>query len=61
MGSFVGAETCELVELFLLSLLTYLDINVRLYRDDALAICTKTPMQVEAIKKEICKIFKHNN
>ena len=32
-----------------------------LYRDDGLATCTKSPKQVEAIKKEMCKILKHNN
>ena len=61
MGSFDGAETCELVGLFLLSQLTHLDVNVGLYRDDGLATCTKTPKQVEAIKKEMCKIFKRNS
>ena len=43
MGSFDGAETCELVGLFLLSQLTHLDVNVGLYRDDGLATCTKRP------------------
>ena len=61
MGTFDGAETCELVELFLLSQLTHLDVNVELYRDDGLVTCTKSPKQVEAIKKEMCKIFKHNS
>ena len=61
MGSFDGAETCELVGLSLLSQLTHLDINVGLYRDDGLATRTKSPKQVEAIKKEMCKIFKHNS
>ena len=61
MGSFDGAETCELVGLFLVSQLTHLDVNVGLYRDDGLATCTKTPKQVEAIKKEMCKIFKRNS
>ena len=61
MGSFDGAETCELVGLFLLSQLTHLDVNVGLYRYDGLATCTKTPKQVEAIKKEMCKIFKRNS
>ena len=41
--------------------LPMLDVNVGLYRDDGLATCTKTPKQVEAIKKEMCKIFKHNS
>ena len=30
-------------------------------RDDRLATCTKSPKQVEAIKKEMRKIFKHNS
>ena len=51
MGSFDGAETCELVGLFLLSQLSHLSVNVGLYRDDGLATCSKTPKQVEAIKK----------
>ena len=61
MGNFDGAETCELVGLFLLSQLTHLDVNVGLYRDDGLATCTNSSTQVEQIKKEICKIFKHNS
>ena len=61
MGSFDGAETCELVGLFLLSQLTHLDVNVGLYRDGGLETCTRSPKQVEAIKKEMCKIFKHNS
>ena len=43
IGSFDGAETCELVGLFLLSQVTHLDVNVRLYKDDGLATCTKSP------------------
>ena len=61
MGSFDGAETCELVGLYLLSQLNELDINVGLYRDDGLAVCNKSARQTEMIKKEICKIFKENN
>ena len=61
MGSFDGAETCELVGLFLLSQLSHLSVDVGLYRDDGLATCSKTPKQVEAIKKEMCKIFKKHN
>ena len=58
MGSFDGAETGKLVGLFLLS---HLDVNVGLYRDDGLVTCTKTPKQVEAIKKEMRRIFKKHN
>ena len=61
LGGFDGAETCELVGLFLLSQLTHLDVNVGLYRDDGLATCTKSPKQVEVIKIEMCKIFKHHS
>ena len=60
-GSFNGAETCELLGLFLLSQPTHLGVNVGLYRDDGLATCTKSPKQVEAIKEEMCEIFKHNS
>ena len=61
MGSFDGAESCELVGLYILSQLQHLDINVGLYRDDGLAICNKTPRLIELIKKEICTIFTRNN
>ena len=60
MGSYDGAETCELVGLYMLSQLQHIDINTGLYRDDGLAISNKTPRQTELIKKEICKIFKKN-
>ena len=62
MGSFDGAETCELVGLYILSQLQHLDINVGIYRDDGLAVCSgKTPRDIENIKKEICKIFSSND
>ena len=60
MGSFDGAEFCELVGLFLLSQLQYLNINVGLNRDDGLAVTNQTPRNTDKIKKEICKIFKEN-
>ena len=61
MGSFDGAETCDLVGLFLLSQLKHVNIDVGLYRDDGLAACTLPPKQAEATKKkEICKIFNCN-
>ena len=61
MGSYDGAETCELVGLFILSQMQHLNINVGLYRDDGLAVCSSSPRQIENIKKEICNIFKQNN
>ena len=60
MGSYDGAETCELVGSFLLSQLQDLNINVGLYRDDGLAITNATPRNTENIKKEICRIFNSN-
>ena len=60
MGSYDGAETCELVGSFLLSQLQDLNINVGLYRDDGLAITNATPRDTENIKKKICRIFNNN-
>ena len=60
MGSYDGAETCELVGSFLLSQLQDLDINIGLYRDDGLAISNATPRVTENIKKEICRVFNQN-
>ena len=61
MGSYDGAETCELIGLFLLSQLNKLDIQVGLYRDDGLVVCSKSKRETEKIKKEICEIFNKNN
>ena len=60
MGSYDSAETCELVGSLLLYQLQDLNINVRLYRDDGLAITNATPRDTENIKKEICRIFNNN-
>ena len=61
MGSYDGAEACELVGLYLLSQLQNLNIQVGLYRDDGLAVTNTTPKQAEKIKQEIAKIFKKHN
>jgi len=61
MGSYNGAETCELVGLFILSELSELNINIGLYRDDGLAACTGTPRQIENTKKLLCNIFTRHN
>ena len=61
MGSFDGAETCELVGCYLLSQLTQIsDLNSGLYRDDGLAVLNQTPQKIEKVKKEICRIFANN-
>ena len=60
MGSFDGAETCELVGCYLLSQLTQIpDLNIGLYRDDGLAVLNQTPQK--KVKKEICRIFANSN
>ena len=60
MGSYDGAETCELVGSFLLSQLQDLNVNVGLYREDRLAITNSTPKDTEKIKKKIYQAFNNN-
>ena len=61
MGSYDGAEICELVGLYLLSQLQNLNINVGLYRDDGLAVTNRTPREAEMTKKKLCRLFKDND
>ena len=62
MGSYDGAETCELVGCYLLSQLKQLPgIEIGLYRDDGLAVLNQTPREIERAKKEICQIFARKN
>ena len=62
MGSYDGAETCELVGCYLLAQLQQLpNIEIGLYRDDGLAVTTRTPKETDRIKKQICNVFKNNN
>ena len=60
MGSFSGAENCDLVGLFLLSQLSNLNVKAGLYRDDGLAVSSLTKRQNEGVKKQICEIFRNN-
>jgi len=54
MGSFDGAETCELVGCYVLSILTEkYGQNIGLYRDDGLAAFNKMPEEIEKFKKEL--------
>ena len=57
MGSYDGAETCELVDLYLLSLCTKLIPDLGLYRDDGLAVTRSTARQREKLKQELIKVF----
>ena len=61
MGSFDGAECCDLVGLYMLSQLQHLNINLGKYRDDALGVTSMTPRQADIAKKEICKIYQQNS
>ena len=60
MGSYDGAESCELVGAYLLHKIketfgTTCDFG--LYRDDGLGISKASPRQIELIKKDLCGIF----
>ena len=47
-GSYDGAETCDLIGLFILAELTKIErLNVGIYRDDGLASTLASPRQVE--------------
>ena len=61
MGSFDGAEVCELVGLFILNILSdkYGKNNVGLYRDDGLVLLRNTSgPQSERTRKDITREFK---
>ena len=61
MGSFSGAELCDLVGLYALSKLRHLYNykDIRLYIDDGLAITSrKSNQELERLKKNTMKIFK---
>ena len=59
MGSFDGAETCELIGLYILDKLkTLIDQKcIGLYRDDGLAAIPGSGPQVEQKKKQLSKLF----
>ena len=63
MGSYHGAEICELVGLYILSKLpTVFDAGCfGLYRDDGLAVVNKTSQQTDAIRKRLVELFKAEN
>jgi len=62
MGSFDGAEVCEMVGLFLLHYLEKLvgSTNIGLYRDDGLAIVDASGPELERLRKKIIKLFYHH-
>ena len=58
MGSYDGAESCDLVGLYLLWQTRHLGLHMGLFRVDGLAVSSKTARQTEVIRKELCKILK---
>ena len=60
MGSYDGAETCDIVGLFLLDQLRHLPMKAGLYRDDGLAVCDMNPQQTEKLKQQIVTVFGRN-
>ena len=61
-GSYDGAESCELVGLFILTELTKIDerLNVGIYRDDGLASSPASNRQVANSKQEIEAILRRH-
>jgi len=58
MGSHDGAETCELVGLFLLSKISKkFKADIGLYRDDGLGVTDLKPQLAERLKKDLCTLF----
>lgn len=59
MGSYDGAETCELVGAFLLNKINAtFNHPFGLYRDDGIGLIKASPRSTERMKKELCNIFK---
>ena len=57
MGGFHGAEICDLVGLYILSLLKEIIPNVGLYHDDGLPVSCATTRQIDIMKKKVCTVF----
>ena len=63
MGSYDGAEVCELVGIFLLSKLKdrFSDVQLGLYRDDGLGLTKAiSGSELERLKKDIILLFQEN-
>ena len=61
MGSYDGAEACELVGLFLLSKLQHLNLILGLFWDDGLGVCSLSAFEAEDARQEVCRIFQSFN
>jgi len=61
MGAYDGAESCELVVVFVLSQLKSIcGEAIGLYRDDGLAVFHDPPRLIECAKKKSCSLFASN-
>ena len=62
MGAWDGAESCDLVGLYLLHLVTteLKDLEMGLYRDNGLCISSVTPRLTEKLRQQIVNIFQKN-
>ena len=60
-GSFDGAETTDLVGLFLLSKLHHLQMDHGLYRDDLLGVTELQGKEAEKLKQDISTVFQTFN
>ena len=60
MGSYDGAEVCELVGLYVLSVLCkrFCKDHLGLYRDDGLAALKLSGPQADKARKDLCEIFR---
>ena len=60
MDSYDGAETCELIGTYMLSLITdkFKD-QVGLHRNDGLAVCKAMPREIEKLK-QVGNVLKSN-
>ena len=63
MGSADGAEVCELIGLYMLSLLEpqLQECSGGLYRDDGILVSKLYGQRLERLKKRIVKVFKDKN
>ena len=61
MGSYDGIQICELIGIFVLSIICqkYNSKDIGLYRDDGLSVFNNTSgLELEKVKKYMQKIFK---
>ena len=63
MGAFDGAETCDVIGLFIWHQLStqVKGITLGLYRDDGLCVCDLTARLAEKARQKIVQIFKDND